>query len=137
MDTARLEAKKIALKSCEKAYCHGDPVWFKLDSSHKWKSGIILGQDGKILFIRYGNFIRRVPLDCTIPADEYQEETEDDIDPDDIKHDDRLQDDAFQNVEVVAIKDKEIEKLQKSNIELDNYIQFWKKSWKLFKIGKE
>ena len=47
----------------------GDPVWFKLNSAHKWKSGTVLGKDGKVLFIRYGNFIRRVPLDHIAPAD--------------------------------------------------------------------
>ena len=70
MDQARIAARqidcnqriKVALKSkinpaCGKTYGYGDPVWFKLESSHKWKSGQVLGQDGKVLFIRYGNFI--------------------------------------------------------------------------------
>ena len=62
LDEARIEARKvdcsqrmkIALKSkinssCEKSYSFGDLIWFKLESSQKWKSGSVLGQDGKIL----------------------------------------------------------------------------------------
>ena len=71
MDQARVSARqidcnqriKVALKSkinpaCGKSYVYGDPIWFKTDSSHKWKSAHVLGQDGKVLFIRYRNFIR-------------------------------------------------------------------------------
>ena len=71
MDKVRIEARKVdcdqrmktALRSkinssCQRSYFFGDSVWFKLDSSHRWKSGTVLGQDGKVLFLRYGNFIR-------------------------------------------------------------------------------
>ena len=86
LDNARIAAQKvdcdyrmkIALKSkinksCEKSYDYGDPVWFKLNSSNRWKSGIVLGKDGKVLFIKYADFTRRVPLDNIIPAEEYVE----------------------------------------------------------------
>ena len=69
LDNARVEARqvdcdhrmKIALESkintsCERSYHFGDPLYFKLDSAQKWTSGICLGMDGKVLFIRYGNF---------------------------------------------------------------------------------
>ena len=72
IDTVKIAARKIdcdqrikvALKSKinsspEKCYMFGDPIWFKLKSAHKWKSGTVLETDGKVLFIRYGNFIRR------------------------------------------------------------------------------
>ena len=109
---------KLALKSkintsCGKSYRFGEPVWFKLESSHKWKSGVVLGQDGKVIFIKYANFIRRVPLDFIIPADEYSEEN-DEANQEDIHNSERLDDDQFDNVDVIAKKDKEIEELKKS-----------------------
>ena len=39
------------------------------------------GQDGKILFLRYGNFIRRVPLDHIIPAEEYNNDADEELIP--------------------------------------------------------
>jgi transposase InsO family protein len=136
LDNARITARKIdcdhrmkiALKSkinksCEKSYSYGDPVYFKLSSSHKWRSGMILGQDGKILFVRYGNFIRRVPLDNIIPADEYIEASETEVDEEDVVHKERLQDDEFENVELISLKDREIEMLKKLEIEKDEKIQ--------------
>ena len=69
LDEARITARKVdcsqrmktALKSkinssCEKSYGYGDSIWFKLPSSHKWKAGTVLAQDGKVLFVKYGNF---------------------------------------------------------------------------------
>ena len=126
MDHARITARqidcdqriKVALKSkinpaCGKTYYYGDPVWFKLESSHKWKSGQVLGQDGKVLFVRYGNFIRRVPLDHVVPANEYAGNDDEDVDQNDLKNHERMQDDNFDNVEIVAQKNAEIENLKK------------------------
>ena len=92
-ETARVAARqidcdqriKVALKSkinpsTERCYSYGDSIWFKTDKSHKWKAGKVLGQDGKVLFIKYGNFIGRVPLDFIVPAIEYTDATENDID---------------------------------------------------------
>ena len=72
--------------------------------------------DGKVLFVRYGNFIRRVPVDRVIPAQEYKEVSDDEADPDDILNKERLDDDDFTNVEIITKKDKEIE-LMKNTIE--------------------
>ena len=73
-------------------------MWFKLISSHKWRSGINLGQDGKVLFIKYANFIRRVPLDHIIPADEYDDTNEEEVNKGDEDNTERLNDDKFESV---------------------------------------
>ena len=136
MDTVRIEARKIncdqrlktALKSkinssCQRSYIFGDSVWFKLDSSPRWKTGIVLGQDGKVVFLRYGNFIRRVPLDRIIPGDEQQMYEEDEIDKNDIENKERLLDDDFEEVKIVAKKEKEIEELRKQNLQQEKKIE--------------
>ena len=64
----------------EKSYNFGDLIWFKLESSHKWRAGKVLGQDGKVLFVKYGNFIRRVPLDFVVSASEYTTGDDEEID---------------------------------------------------------
>ena len=129
LDMTRAEARKIdcnqrmktALKSkintaCEKSYNFGEPVWFKMEKTRKWKSGIVVGQDGKVLFIKYANFIRRVPLDHIIPADEYKDEEEevDENNQEDAENSNRLDDDKFENMDVVIQKDKEIDILKNS-----------------------
>ena len=130
LDLARTTARQVdcnqriktALKSkintsCEKTYSYGDTIWFKLDSSHKWKSGTVLGQDGKVLFVKYANFIRRVPLDRIIPAEESHDASDEEPDQQDVDNKERLQDDDFENVEIVTKKDKEIDALKKANQE--------------------
>ena len=82
----------------------------------------MLGQDGKVLFIKYGNFIRRVPLDLVIPADEYHDTEMDEIDKQDVENRERMEDDDFKNVDVVTQKDKEIDQLKKSKLEQDKRI---------------
>ena len=110
---------KLALKSkintaCGHPYNFGEPVWFKLEKCHKWKSGIVVGQDGKVIFIKYAGFIRRVPLDHVIPADEYNDAEEEEPSKEDEENSRRLDDDKFENVEILVEKEKEIEQLQKS-----------------------
>ena len=120
---------KVALKSkinhsLKKSYKYGDPIWFKLDKSNKWKSGTVLAQDGKVLFIRYGNFIRRIPLDRVVPAEEVHEDDDnDDAKEQDEENDARLLDDNFENVEMVVQKEKEIEKLLKIIQDKNDHIQ--------------
>ena len=130
IDTARVAAReidcnqriKIALKSqinpsLERSYDYGESIWFKLDSSKRWKSGKVLGQDGKVLFIKYGNFIRRVPLDRIVPAQEYVDDEITDVDQEDVNNQERLEDDDFDNVDIVAQKDIEIANLKTQTTE--------------------
>ena len=118
---------KVALKSkvnssCENYYLFGDSVFFKLQSSTTWKSGVVLGQDGKVLFIKYGNFIRRVPLDHVVPAEKHHDLSDVEVDEQDIKNSDRLKDDDFSEVDVIVQKDKEIIELKRTNMEKDKKI---------------
>ena len=97
-------------------------MWFKLKSSHKWRSGINLGQDGKLLFIKYANFIRRVPLDPIIPADEYDDTNEEEVNKEDEDNTERLNDDKFESEEMILKKYKEIEELTKATITQEKVI---------------
>ena len=136
LDNMRVHARKvdcdhrmkIAMKSkvnpsCANLFYFGDSVWFKLESSTKWKSGTVLGQDGKVLFIKYGNFIRRVPIDFVVPAENRYETSDGDVDVHDIENDDRLEDKQFGEVEAIVKKDKEIEELKNINLEKDKLIE--------------
>ena len=73
----------------------------------------MVGQDGKVIFLKYASFIRRVPLEHVIPADEYNNE-EEETNQEDEENSRRLDDDKFDNVEIVVQKEKEIEELRKS-----------------------
>ena len=62
-----------------------------------------------MVFIRYGNFIRRLPLDHIVPADTCHDvEEEAKAAPDDLENDERMDDDDFQSVDIVAEKDRVI-----------------------------
>ena len=62
-------------------------------------------------------------MDNIIPADEYIEALETEVDEEDVLHKERLQDDEFENVELISLKDREIEILKKLEIEKDEKIQ--------------
>lgn len=66
-----------------------------------------------MIFLKYASFIRRVPLEHVIPADEYNNE-EEETNQEDEENSRRLDDDKFDNVEIVVKKEKEIEELTKS-----------------------
>ena len=76
-----------------------------------------------MIFIKYANFIRRVPLDFIKPADEYSDDINEEVDKEDIDHAVRLDDDKFENVEIIVKKDREIEQLKKSMAEQGNVIK--------------
>ena len=52
---------------------------------------------GIIIFLKYGNFIRRVPLERVAPAEEHSDEKQD-VSKEDEENQERLIDDKFENV---------------------------------------
>ena len=66
----------------EKYYKMGDPVYFRDDKKKQWKKGVALVRFGKTLYLKYGNWLRRVPIDTVIPdAEGLLKEKESMIDP--------------------------------------------------------
>ena len=61
--------------------------------------------------------------DHIIPAEECNIDTEQEIDPKDVENSERLLDDTFEDVEIVAKKEKEIDELRKQNLEQENRIE--------------
>ena len=51
----------------EKDYAMGDPVFFFDDRRREWKKGTALVRLGKTVYLRYGNFLRRVAVDKVRP----------------------------------------------------------------------
>ena len=51
----------------EKPYHMGDPVFFFDQKRKEWKKGTALVRLGKTLYLRFGNFLRRVPVDKVRP----------------------------------------------------------------------
>ena len=53
--------------SVEQFYQMGDPILFRDQKKREWKQGTALVRFGKTLYVKYGNFLRRVPIDLVIP----------------------------------------------------------------------
>jgi hypothetical protein len=66
----------------EKFYNLGDPVFFYDDKKKQWKKATALIRLGKTLYLRFGNFLRRVAIDKVRPDinGEIEIETENDVD---------------------------------------------------------
>ena len=66
--------------------------------------------------------MRRIPIDHVIPAEQYHEVSGEEGDQEDIENSDRLQDDSFDNLDIVAQKEKEIEHLKEKYEEQEKVI---------------
>ena len=66
----------------ERNYDMGDPVFFRDEKQKEWKQGTALIKFGKTLYLRYGNWLRRVPIDTFIhdPGGNFKED-EGQLDP--------------------------------------------------------
>jgi hypothetical protein len=80
MDTARVKIREIDCDSkvkkvmsqkvnpnVERFYHLGDPVFFYDDKKKEWKKATALIRLGKTLYLRFGNFLRRVAIDKVRP----------------------------------------------------------------------
>ena len=78
--------------SVEKFYKMGDPVLFRDDKKKKWIQGTALIRFGKTLYLKYGNFLRRVPIDTVIPDVVGAEREEDGfVEPLDVEEEERFE----------------------------------------------
>ena len=49
------------IRASSEQFQHGDKVFYKREDSNKWKGpGYVIGQDGKVIFVRHGSFYVRV-----------------------------------------------------------------------------
>lgn len=54
-------ALRHQIRSAGEHFEQGESVYYKRDDSHKWKGpGKVIGQDGKVVFVRHGNIYVRV-----------------------------------------------------------------------------
>ena len=51
----------------ERSFEIGDPVLFKDFKRKEWKQGTVLVRFGKTLYLKFGNWLRRVPIDAVMP----------------------------------------------------------------------
>ena len=45
----------------------GDPVLFRDTKKKEWKHGTALVRFGKTLYLKFGNWLRKVPIDTVLP----------------------------------------------------------------------
>ena len=72
----KVKSQKIN-PSVEISYSMGDPVLFRDTKRKEWKQGTALVQFGKTLYLKFGNWLRRVPIDTVIPDSDMAEKMED------------------------------------------------------------
>ena len=90
MDSARLKMREIdcdtKLKKAlgqrinpnvEKFYKLGDPVFFYDEKKKEWKKATALIRLGKTIYLRFGNFLRRVPVEKVRPDLDGERDLED------------------------------------------------------------
>ena len=92
----------------EKNYNMGDPVIFRDSKRKEWKHGTALVRFGKTLYLKFGNWLRRVPIDTVMPDPIGSEKVEDTfVEP----TDDDTDEERFKEEEVPVVElEKDLEK---------------------------
>ena len=117
----------------EKAYNLGDPVFFYDQKRKEWKRGTALVRLGKTLYLRFGNFLRRVPVEMVRPdllGETIQEEgyLEPNDDEERFKNEEEVVEDMAQDLDL-AEKNKElVEKLTEAEKQVSKLEQELKSS---------
>ena len=79
----KIRSQKIN-PAMERNYQMGDPVLFRDTKKKEWKQGTALIMFGKTLYLKFGNWLRRVPIDTVLPDNDMAEKCENDaLEPDD------------------------------------------------------
>lgn len=74
-------ALRHKIRSSGEVYQPGDKVFYKRDGSTKWRGpGKVLGQDGKVVFVRHGSvYVRVHPCRLTRVGEEFNKSSESDL----------------------------------------------------------
>ncbi|PIK39346.1 hypothetical protein BSL78_23810 [Apostichopus japonicus] len=74
-------ALRHKIRSSGEVYQPGDKVFYKRDGSTKWRGpGKVLGQDGKVVFVRHGSvYVRVHPCRLTRVGEEFNRSSESDL----------------------------------------------------------
>ena len=100
----------------EKSYNMGDPVIFRDTKKKEWKHGTALVRFGKTLYLKLGNWLRRVPIDTVMPDPIGAEKIEESfIEPNELKEEERF---AEEEVPIVELT-KDLESASERNALLE------------------
>ena len=95
-------ALKHNVRVSEEVFFPGDKVFYKRDDSNRWRGpGKIVGQDGKVLFIRHGSQLVRVATCRAVKLDYSRQKEENDIETNipseqQVRKEDNIQNEADQ-----------------------------------------
>jgi hypothetical protein len=99
----------------ERNYSMGDPVMFRDTKKKEWKHGTALVRFGKTLYLKFGNWLRRVPIDTVMPDPMGAEKVEESfVEPSD-EDEDRFKEDEVPVVDL----EKDLELALERNTLLD------------------
>ena len=100
----------------ERSYKMGEHVYFYDNKRKEWKQGTALVRLGKTLYLKYGNFLRRIPIDKVRPDAEGEAKQEQEfIEPDDDEVRFEIQETPVREMAVELELPEELNKLKMEN----------------------